>query len=80
MSPGSRSEAGGCRLTPFGESVRLLHIGETFFVVIDNPSTVKKEENMAEYDLIIRNGTIVDGTGGIPPTEAMWRSSTERSR
>jgi N-acyl-D-amino-acid deacylase len=21
---------------------------------------------MAEYDLIIRNGTIVDGTGGIP--------------
>src|SRR5260370_11442829 len=26
----------------------------------------EEEHKMAEYDLIIRNGTIVDGTGGIP--------------
>src|SRR5437763_8030703 len=30
------------------------------------PSSQEEEHKMAEYDLIIRNGTIVDGTGGIP--------------
>src|SRR5215472_1161123 len=32
---------------------------------IPQPSS-EEEHKMAEYDLIIRNGTIVDGTGGIP--------------
>src|ERR1700756_5698663 len=30
------------------------------------PSSQEEEHKMAEYDLIVRNGTIVDGTGGIP--------------
>src|SRR2546430_8104449 len=30
------------------------------------PSRQEEEHKMAECDLIIRNGTIVDGTGGIP--------------
>jgi len=49
-----------------GGSAKLFYIGEPPFVVIDCLSPVKEEEKMAEYDLIIRNGTIVDGTGGIP--------------
>ena len=57
--------ADGC-LTPLGGRAKLSHVCERSVSPSTIPHPVQEKENMAEYDLIIRNGTIVDGTGGIP--------------
>ena len=53
-------------MTPLEGSAKLSHVSERSLSSSTIPHPVQEEENMAEYDLIIRNGTIVDGTGGIP--------------